>query len=70
MIGKAQSLKLYGSSLGNKVDGLPSDRHTEAVWGPHGVLGPAAIHAHDHVKLRVEEQNDSTVPENSGQVKV
>ena len=28
----------------NLVDGLPSARHTEAVWGAHGVFGPAAIY--------------------------
>ena len=27
----------------NLVDGLPSARHTEAVWGAHGVFGPATI---------------------------
>ena len=62
--------QLYGSSLGNQVDGLPSARHTEALWGPHGVFGPAPIHAHDHVKLRIEDQNDSTVPESFVQVQV
>ena len=27
----------------NLVDGLPSARHTEAVWGAHGGFGPATI---------------------------
>ena len=31
----------------NLVDGLPSARHTEAVWGAHGVFGPAPNYAHD-----------------------
>ena len=38
-----QILRVFRSSDVNLVDGLPSARHTEAVWGPHGVFGPAAI---------------------------
>ena len=70
MLGKAQALNYTGPSLGNQVDGLPSARHTEAVWGPHGVFGPAAIGTLDPRKLKIEDQNDSTVPESSVQVQV
>ena len=34
-----------GLSIGKQADGLPDARHTDAVWAPHGVLGPAPIHA-------------------------
>ena len=47
MIGRT----FYGSSLVNKVDGLPSVRHTEAVWGVQGAFGPAAIRAHAKKKI-------------------
>ena len=40
----------------NLVDGLPSARHTEAVWGAHGVFGPAPIGNFDK-KMYVIEQN-------------
>ena len=53
MLGKAQALNYTGPSLGNQVDGLPSARHTEAVWGPHGVFGPAPIH--DKTQKNIEE---------------
>ena len=42
--------------------------NTEAVWGPHAVFGLAPIGAHDHVKLRIEDKNDLTMPESSVQV--
>ena len=41
-----------GLPLGNQVDGLPGALHsTEAVWGPHGVFGPAPIGKSDHKKI-------------------
>ena len=40
----------------NLVDGLPSARHTEAVWGAHGVFGPAPI-CNLHKKMYEIEQN-------------
>ena len=70
MVDKDQALNYTGPSLGNQVDGLPSARHTEAVWGPHGVFGPAPIHAPDPLKLKIEDQSDSTVPERFVQVQV
>ena len=70
MVGKAPALNYKGPSLGSQVEGLPSARHTEAVWGPHGVFGPAPIHAHDHGKSRIEDQNDSTMPERLVQVRL
>ena len=47
MVDKLQALNYTGPSLGNQVDGLLSARHTEAVWGPCGVFGPAPIGAKD-----------------------
>ena len=46
----------YSASLsgGNLVDGLPRALHTEAVGGPHGGFGPAAIGALDPRKLKFE----------------
>ena len=80
MVGKAQALDYTGPSLGNQVDGLPSARHnreflslmsnTKAVWRPHGVSGPAPIHAPDPWQLKIEDQTDSTVPERFVQVQV
>ena len=40
----------------NLVDGLPSARHTEAVWGAHGVFGPAPIWGRGSRKYRFEEK--------------
>ena len=59
-----------GLSDGKQVDGLQSARHTEAVWGPHGVFGPALIDKSDPQKLRIEEQNDMTLPERRAGVSV
>ena len=52
-----------GLSDGNQVDGLPAAQHTKAVWGPHGVFGPAPIDKSGPRKLKIEEQNDMTLPE-------
>ena len=55
MVDKDQALNYTGPSIGNQVDGLPSARHTRAVWGPHGVLGPAPIGEHDPRKFKTED---------------
>ena len=40
----------------NLVDGLPSARHnTEAVWGAHGVFGPAPICNLDQKMYKIEQ---------------
>ena len=39
----------------NLVDGLPSARHTEAVWGAHGVFGPAPICTLDQKMYKMEQ---------------
>ena len=39
----------------NLVDGLPSARHTEAVWGAHGVFGPAPICNFDQKMYEIEQ---------------
>ena len=70
MFGKYQALKLYGSSGGNLVEGSPPARHTKAFRGPYGVFGPAAIGTLDLRKLKIEDQNESTVPERFVQVLV
>ena len=41
----------------NLVDGLPSARHiTEAVWGAHGVFGPATIYTLDQKMYKIEQK--------------
>ncbi len=55
---KSKSLSPDSTSLsdGNLVDGLPSARHnTEAVWGAHGVFGPAAIGDLDKKMYKIEQ---------------
>ena len=39
----------------NLVDGLPSARHAEAVWGAHGVFGPAPICTLDQKMYKIEQ---------------
>ena len=48
---------LYSTSLSdvNLVDGLPSAWHTEAVWGAHGVFGPAPIYTLDQKMYKIEQ---------------
>ena len=45
------------SPLGvNQVDGLPPVLNTEAVGGPHGVFGPAAIGTFDQKMYMIEQK--------------
>ena len=46
----------YGSPRGNQVDRLPSVRHTEAVWGAHGVFGPAPIYKLDQKMYEIKQK--------------
>ena len=39
----------------NQVDGLPPVLNTEAVWGPHGVFGPAPIYKLDQEMYEIEQ---------------
>ena len=39
----------------NQVDGLPPVLNTEAVWGAHGVFGPAAIGNFDKKCIRLNK---------------
>jgi hypothetical protein len=54
----------------NLVDGLPSARHTEAVWGPHGVFGPAAIGTFDQKMYKIEQKCHMKLDRSFVQVKV
>ena len=58
-ISECKSMGLYPDSTSlpdvNLVDGLPSARHTEAVWGPHGVFGPAAIGTFDQKMYKIKQ---------------
>ena len=49
-------------SGGNLVDDLPLARHIEAVWEPHGALGPAPISTLEHRKLTIKRTSDLTLP--------
>ena len=40
-----------GLSLGTQVDGLPGAFHTEVLWAPHGVYGPAPIEYLEEKKI-------------------
>ena len=54
----------------NLVDGLPSARHTEAVWGAHGVFGPATICTLDQKMYEIEQNCYMKMDERRVQVKV
>ena len=54
---KSRGVSRSSTSLSdvNLVDGLPSAWHTEAVWGAHGVFGPAPIYALDQKMYNIEQ---------------
>ena len=54
----------------NLVDGLPSARHTEAVWGAHGVFGPATIYTLDQKMYEIEQIGYMKLDQRRVQVKV
>ena len=54
----------------NLVDGLPSARHTEGVWGAHGVFGPATIWGIEQKMYMIEQNWYSEAQQRFVQVKV
>ena len=67
--GKIMIFTTFYKSLGcESGDGSPPARHTEAVGGPHGGLGPATIGTLDPPKSKIGRQCQLTVPELSSGV--
>ena len=54
----------------NQVDGLPPVLNTEAVWGAHGVFGPAAIGNLDQKMYEIEQNGYRKLHQRFVQVKV
>ena len=54
----------------NLVDGLPSARHTEAVWGAHGVFRPATIGNFTKKMYEIEQNGPMKLNQRFVQVKV